>query len=103
MHLKYFSNHIPLFYMDICIELYMESSGEKFIRSQELYFGGYFPNCEATTEINTKMILEYTRPSVYKQFVIYFISYSTEHIQKMTIQMSIFTQRRSDDDVTIGY
>ena len=37
----------------------MCSSGELFIRSREVYFGVYFPSCEAMREINTKITLEW--------------------------------------------
>ena len=43
----------------------MHSSDELFQRSREGYFGVYFPSCEATREINTKITLEWTQ----KQFV----------------------------------
>ena len=36
----------------------MYSSDESFQRSQEGYFGVYFPSCQATREINTKITLE---------------------------------------------
>ena len=48
-------------------------SGELFMSSGERYFGVYFPSCEATREINTKINLEWAR----KQFVTIEIYYST--------------------------
>ena len=43
----------------------MYTSDELFQRSQEGYFSVYFPSCEATKEMNTKIILEWAQ----KQFV----------------------------------
>ena len=39
----------------------MYSSDESFQRSRECYFGVYFPSCEATREINTKITLEWAQ------------------------------------------
>ena len=39
----------------------MYSSDEPFQRLQEGYFGVYFPSCEATKEINTKITLEWAQ------------------------------------------
>ena len=36
----------------------MYSSDELFQRSREGYFGVFFPGCEATREVNTKITLE---------------------------------------------
>ena len=43
----------------------MDLGNELFICSQEVYFGVYFPSCEAMREINTKIVLIWT----HKQFV----------------------------------
>ena len=43
----------------------MYLSEELFQRSREGYFGVYFPSCEATREINTKVTLQWAQ----KQFV----------------------------------
>ena len=47
------------------IEWCVYSSDELFQRSRECYFLVYFPSCEATREINTKITLEWAQ----KQFV----------------------------------
>ena len=43
----------------------MDTSGELFTRSREGYFGVYFPSCEATRKIYTKMALEWA----HKEFI----------------------------------
>ena len=43
----------------------MDLGNKLFICSQEVYFGVYFPSCEAMREINTKIVLMWT----HKQFV----------------------------------
>ena len=67
----------------------MYLSDELFQRSREGYFGVYFPSCEATTDINTKVTLEWPQ----KQFVtsVHTLSYFITNPQK-TIK-TIFTHR----------
>ena len=71
----------------------MYSSDELFQRSREGYFGVYFPSCEATREINTKITHEWAQ----KQFVtrVHTLSYFSHNITNpwMTIKMKIFTHR----------
>ena len=71
----------------------MYSSDEPFQRSREGYFGVYFPSCEATREINTKITLEW----VQKRFVtrVHALFYFLHNITnpQMTIKMTSFTHR----------
>ena len=71
----------------------MYSSDEPFQRSREGYFGVYFPSCEATREINTKITLEW----VQKRFVtrVYTLFYFLHDITnpQMTIKTTSFTHR----------
>ena len=71
----------------------MYTSDEPFQRSREGYFGVYFPSCEATRGINTKITLEWAQ----KRFVtrvhtlFYFLHDKTNPY--MTIRTTSFTYR----------
>ena len=71
----------------------MYSSDELFPRSREGYFCVYFPSCEVTREISTKITLEWAQ----KQFVmrIHTLFYFLHDITNphMTIKTTIFTHR----------
>ena len=71
----------------------MYSTDEPFQRSQEGYSGVYFPSCEATREINTKITLEWAQ----KRFVtrVHTLFYFLHNItnQYMTIKTTSFTYR----------
>ena len=88
----------------------MYSSDELFQRSREGYFGVYFPSCEATREINTKITLEWAQ----KRFVMrvhtlfYFLHdlhesindyKNDERLHIVPVSHSLYF--RSADDVTI--
>ena len=81
----------------------MYSSDELFQRSREGHFGVYFPSCEATREINTKITLEWAQ----KQFVtrVHALFYFLHDITNpnMTIMpLSHSFGFRSAGDVTIA-
>ena len=71
----------------------MYSSDELFQRSQEGHFGIYFPSCEATRGINTKITLEWAQ----KQFVtrVHTLCYFLHDVTNpwITIKTTIFTHR----------
>ena len=71
----------------------MYSSDELFHRSREGYFGVYFPSCEATREIDTKITLQWAQ----KQFVtrvptLFYFLHDIAPI-KITTKSTIFTHR----------
>ena len=82
-HLKYIKNNACNSY----------SSDELFLRSRDGYFGVYFPSCEATREINTKITLEW----MHKQFVtwVYTLFHFLHDITNlwMAIKTMIFTHQ----------
>ena len=71
----------------------MYSSDESFQRSREGYFGVYFPRCEATRKMNTKIILEWAQ----KRFVtrVHTLFYFLHDITNpyMTMKTTSFTHR----------
>ena len=72
----------------------MYLSDELFQRSRDGYFGDYFPSCEATRELNTKITLEWAQ----KQFVtrVHTLFYFSHDIRYpwITIKTTILTHRR---------
>ena len=74
----------------------MYSSDESFQRSRVGYFGVFFPSCEATREINTKITPEWAQ----KRFVtiVHTLFYFLHHITNpwMTINTKSFTHRPRD-------
>ena len=58
----------------------MYSSEELFQRSREGYFGVYFPSCEATSEINTKITHEWETVRHESTYIILFL---TRHNQSI--------------------
>ena len=72
----------------------MYSSDELFQRSREGYFGDYFPCCEATREINTKITLARVSAETNRQEKTYIILFFTRHNESINDDKStIFTRR----------
>ena len=69
----------------------MYSSDELFQGSREGYFCVYFPSCEATREINTKIILEWAQEQFFTR--VHTLFYFLHDIMKpwITIKRMIFT------------
>ena len=69
----------------------MYSSDESFQRSREGCFGGYFPSCEATREINTIITLEWAQKRfVTRVHTLFYFSHDITNPQ-MTIKTTGFT------------
>ena len=69
----------------------MYSSDELFQRSREGYFGAYFPSCDATKEMNTKISLEWAQKQFVTRVHTSFIFLHDTTNPKMTIKATIFT------------
>ena len=82
---------------------------ELFQRSREGYFGVYFPSCEATGEINTKITLEWMQRVRHEStYIILFLTQHNDdnnedkgrssHIDSVPLSPGL----RSADDIPIG-
>ena len=71
----------------------MYLSDELFQRSREGYFGVYFPGCEATREINTKITLEWAQKQFNTRVHTSFYFFHDKTNPWITIKTMIFTHR----------
>ena len=115
VHPPYLSYMITYYTFSPCMEdkihreWCMYSSDELFRCWRQGYFGVYFPSCEATREINTKITLWWVQKQFFTRVHIsfYFLHDITNPL--MTIKTTILTHRpcvslarfSSADDVTI--